>query len=183
MASIVYRTENTVNGKFYYGVRNLTGTRHDKYYLGSGLLLKKAIEKYGRENFVRRTVMEFETHKEAMLFEKLIVDKDFVDRDDCYNLCVGGEGGYKGGCGFKGKSQTDESKKKISESKKGQRSGFAKYYWIKENTGEVFQTLTQAHKNCDNNMKLRTFRAQLDGQNPNRTGFIRVRKEEVDLSQ
>lgn len=54
---IVYRTENKITGKFYYGVHNNTRER----YLGSGELLKKAIEKHGRDNFVRRTVMEFDT--------------------------------------------------------------------------------------------------------------------------
>ena len=109
MKYIVYRTENKINGKFYYGVHN--GSKPG--YLGSGELLKKAIEKYGRENFVRRTIMEFDTAKEAYDFEALVVDQDFVDRDDCYNLKVGGFGG-----GFKGWKMPEEQKRALSDRNK-----------------------------------------------------------------
>ena len=93
--ALVYRTENKINGKFYYGVTN----GNNPSYLGSGIILKKAIKKYGRNNFIRRTVIEFDTIEEAYEFEKLIVDQDFVDRDDCYNSCIGGIGGNGGGDG------------------------------------------------------------------------------------
>ena len=44
---IIYKTINLKNGKFYIG----KDLHNDPSYLGSGILLKKAIEKYGRENF------------------------------------------------------------------------------------------------------------------------------------
>jgi len=45
----IYLTINKSNGKMYIGKD--TKSRED--YLGSGILLKKAIEKYGRESFVK----------------------------------------------------------------------------------------------------------------------------------
>ena len=86
---IVYRTENTINKRFYYGVTKVEG-RNFKTYLGSGKLLMQAIERYGKENFVRRTVKEFNSEQDALNFEALIVDQDFVDRRDCYNITLGG---------------------------------------------------------------------------------------------
>lgn len=111
---IVYRTENKVNGKFYYGVTNGNNTK----YLGSGKILNAAIEKYGEENFIRRTIMEFDTAEEAYEFEALIVDQDLVDRDDCYNIKLGGYGGWTTFHSFLGKEHTEESKKKMSDSLK-----------------------------------------------------------------
>ena len=85
---IVYRTENLINGNFYYGVHN--SDKNDGY-LGSGKRLRWAIEKYGKENFIRRVVRKFLTAEDAYEFEALIVDQDFVERDDCYNLMPGGK--------------------------------------------------------------------------------------------
>lgn len=131
---IVYRTENTVNGKFYYGVYDTN--RPCKNYLGSGILLKKAIEKYGRDSFTRRTIASFDTPESAFALESLIVDEDLVNRDDCYNLSIGGKGGCKHNSGtsskisaaLKGKQawnkgipRTNAEKRKMSESKKSKR--------------------------------------------------------------
>lgn len=87
---IVYRTENKVNGRFYYGLH----TADDKYYLGSGYRLKKAIKKYGKENFIRRTVREFDTVDEAREFEKLVIDA-VINNPACYNVNNGGSGAVK----------------------------------------------------------------------------------------
>ena len=106
---IVYRTENKVNGKFYYGVHN--GTNDN--YLGSGKLLKWAISKYGRENFIRRTIKEFDTADEAYAFERLLVDSDFVNRDDCYNVT---EGGNKPPTNT---GHSEETKRKIGDGNRG----------------------------------------------------------------
>lgn len=85
---IVYKTTNVINRKFYVGVHN--GKNDD--YLGSGKLIKSAIEKYGRENFIRETILSCETSEEAYELEALIVDEEFTARKDTYNLCYGGYG-------------------------------------------------------------------------------------------
>lgn len=47
----VYMTTNLINGKRYIGQRKYYGKHQD--YLGSGHLLRRAVEKYGKENFSR----------------------------------------------------------------------------------------------------------------------------------
>ena len=86
---IVYRTENKANNKFYYGVHNLNAA-NSKSYLGGGTALADAINKYGKDKFIRRTIMKFATPEEAYDFERLMVDMALVDNRDCYNLTLGG---------------------------------------------------------------------------------------------
>lgn len=49
---IIYKTTNLINGKIYIG--QYSGKR--KSYLGSGIILKQAVKKYGKENFKRDTL-------------------------------------------------------------------------------------------------------------------------------
>ena len=51
---IVYCYTNKINGKKYIGSHH---GRNSKY-LGSGINLKQAIKKYGKENFIRQTLWE-----------------------------------------------------------------------------------------------------------------------------
>lgn len=91
----VYRTTNLVNGKRYYGCHKTNDPQDD--YLGSGVILLRAIEKYGRENFVKDVLAIFsceEVDREAAFaLEREIVDRE-LGLPGCYNLKRGGEGGY-----------------------------------------------------------------------------------------
>lgn len=98
MTIIVYKTTNKINNKFYLGVHNCHATCKSKYskdckYLGSGFVLKKAIKKYGRLNFIRETLMEFDTSEEAYDYEAWLVNDYMINRPDCYNIQVGGNSG------------------------------------------------------------------------------------------
>ena len=102
MSYIIYKTTNTVNGKYYVGVHNDTKDN----YLGSGRALLSAIKEYGRENFVRETLEVFDTEEEAYLREAEIVNETFVADRNTYNVGKGGKGGP-------GQPKSEEHKQKI----------------------------------------------------------------------
>lgn len=87
---IVYKTTNTVNNKIYVGLHS-TDNLNDNY-LGSGWVLKDAINKYGIDKFRKEILYVFSSRSEAREKEAIIVDKAFCDRKDTYNLTIGGMG-------------------------------------------------------------------------------------------
>lgn len=89
---ILYRTTNTINGRIYVGVHKLANTSKSRSYLGSGLALRPAIEKYGKQNFVRSTLAEFSCAKDAYAAEAEMVTEAFIERSDTYNIKLGGLG-------------------------------------------------------------------------------------------
>jgi hypothetical protein len=63
-------------------------------YMGSGKVIKRAIEKYGTDNF-RKDILEFFEDAETMYArEKEVVTSEFLLREDVYNLRRGGDGGF-----------------------------------------------------------------------------------------
>lgn len=90
MIFIIYKTTNLVNGKFYIGKHNQSKKSFDGYY-GSGSLLKKAIKKYGKNNFVRETLFEFGNENEAYQQEIKVI-RENLSNPLCYNLRSGGTG-------------------------------------------------------------------------------------------
>ena len=125
MRSIVYKTTNKVNGKFYIGKHTTTDINDG--YLGSGTTIKRAIAKYGYENFEREVLGVFNTEQEAYAAEAEIVTKDLIESEQCYNNRTGGDGGYLQSEKTKaiisetltGTVKADETKAKMSEAHKG----------------------------------------------------------------
>jgi group I intron endonuclease len=131
---IVYKTTNLVNGKCYIG----QDSRDKPDYFGSGIFLRRAIKKYGRENFKKETVAWCYT-KEHLNFLEVFYIKFFNSTVPIgYNLTGGGEGagignqntkgrklseGHKNKFSFKGRQHTVEAKRKISISGVGKHFG------------------------------------------------------------
>lgn len=90
----VYKTTNLINNKIYIGVHSTYEL--DDGYLGSGKLLRKAIEKYGRENFKKEILDFFNSKDECFDFESQLVNSEFVVEQSNYNIAIGGNG-WSGG--------------------------------------------------------------------------------------
>lgn len=108
----IYETTNLINGKKYIGQKKYDNNRMWPSYLGSGTTLRKAIKKYGKENFKRIILAEAYSKEELDQLEIYYIAKfNAVKSRLYYNLAYGGDGG----------SQTEESRKKISNSLKGRK--------------------------------------------------------------
>jgi group I intron endonuclease len=110
---IIYKITNKINGKVYIGAHK---GRIDDYW-GSGSVLKRAIAKYGKENFTKEVITTCESQEEMFAEERKLVTPEFIARKDTYNLRVGGAGGQRGVTGHpKGVPLTEAQKQHISES-------------------------------------------------------------------
>lgn len=84
----IYLTTNLINGKQYIGQHY--GYTNDAY-LGSGVMLTRAIEKYGAENFNRVILCFCKDAEEANSKEiEIIARYNAVEDNNFYNLASGG---------------------------------------------------------------------------------------------
>lgn len=108
----VYKITNLINGKYYIGKHQTKNL--DDGYMGSGKLIKQAIEKNGVANFKKEIIHIFDNEEEMNAKEAELV----VISEETYNLCEGGKGGFSyinnsNIVKFKGKSHKEESKIKM----------------------------------------------------------------------
>jgi|APSaa5957512622_1039677.scaffolds.fasta_scaffold28453_2 hypothetical protein len=86
----IYKITNRTNGKIYIGCHK-TKNLND-HYMGSGVLISRAIEKHGIENFTKEYVHFLKNSAEMYEKEKEVVNESFLLREDVYNLSLGGHG-------------------------------------------------------------------------------------------
>jgi hypothetical protein len=87
----VYKTVNQLNGHYYLGVHKTR--RSNDQYLGSGIIIKRAIAKHGKGNFKKEVLFAFETAEAAFTKEQELLSACLND-PSCYNLHEGGNGGF-----------------------------------------------------------------------------------------
>jgi len=129
----VYKTTNLITGKIYVGVHRTKNVEDS--YLGSGKILKLAINKYGIENFKKIILFKYDNKKEAYKKEKEIVNEKFINRDDTYNIMYGGNGG----------TQPEEILKKMSGPRPSI-SGKNNPMYGKHHTEETKQRISKKNK-------------------------------------
>lgn len=90
---LIYKTTNLINEKIYVGRHVQYDTSAFDGYLGSGVLITRAIEKYGEENFVRE-IIENVTHADIVNEREIfwIAELSATDRNIGYNIFPGGGG-------------------------------------------------------------------------------------------
>lgn len=87
---VIYKIINKINNKWYIGKHN----GKNPNYMGSGKLLKRAISKYGVENFEKVILEECLTIRQLNEREKHWIDITNATTDPMsYNLADGGAGG------------------------------------------------------------------------------------------
>ena len=128
----IYLIVNKVNTKTYVGQRKSSKEWHEDKYMGSGKILKQAINKYGIKNFEKFLIQYCYSKEETDKAEKFWIAEYRRRGKAEYNITDGGTGGNlgeevarlisetnKGNQNHKGKRHTEDAKKKMSESKKG----------------------------------------------------------------
>ena len=103
---IIYKTTNLANGKIYIG----SDKHNNPEYLGSGKLLKHAINKYGRDSFHKEILEECSSMENLKEREEYWIRKlNSTDRNIGYNISTG----YFGGNVWDGLDE--DSRKKAGE--------------------------------------------------------------------
>ena len=145
----IYLITNTLNNKIYIGKHSTDNL--DDGYMGSGKLIKKAIQKYGIENFTKEYLAFCDTEEKLNWLEKFYIKK-YKARENGYNLTDGGDGTVGLKPWNKGKTNvySDETKLRISNSLKGHTP------WNKDKTNiysvESKQKMSQSHTGTRNGL-------------------------------
>lgn len=147
MIRYVYLTVNQINNKKYIGQRTFNGDDVSKdSYLGSGVLLKQAIEKYGKENFSKEILCFCLTDEELNFKEKeYILQYNAVEDREFYNIAEGGNGGNT----FNGlpKEEKERIRNLKSQQTKGDRNPNYGHKYSQEERQKMSEAVKMAYLN------------------------------------
>jgi len=144
----VYITTNPSNGKFYIG-KHSTSKKNDNYK-GSGVWVKKC--KQANIHLSTVLVAVCQSSKDAYDFERVLVK---AAKEQHKNLCMNFS---DGGVGYSpeerakmpsymlGKKHTQETKNKLSELGKKNRSGVKHHMYGKKHTEDTKKQMSESHR-------------------------------------
>ena len=163
----VYKHTNKINGKVYIGLtgrkpeyrwNNGNGYKHNPYFYSS-------IQKYGWENFDHEIIKDNLTEEQAQNLEILLIAQyKSINKEFGYNVLHGGNLGTFGvemseetrkkmsesrtgeGNSFYGKKHTEESKEKMSFAKKGKYCGKDSWNYGRHASEETKRRKSEASK-------------------------------------
>lgn len=108
----IYKTTNNITRKSYIGSHLCRKPGYLKSYLGSGIALKDALEKYGKQNFSKEIIEYLDLEADTMISESHYIKKFNTLVPNGYNISPTGGN-------FKNNKLSEDHKRKISESHKG----------------------------------------------------------------
>ena len=127
----IYKIINLINGKIYVGKSEREDSYNRKNYFGSGVVIRLAIKKYGKENFKKEFLEENVDLAKIDEREQFWIAKlDAMNESIGYNRAYGGEGGCTKEAAAKGLQtrrkngylhHSEETKHKISMANKGKK--------------------------------------------------------------
>ncbi len=125
---LVYLTTNNINGKQYVG-SHTTDDPNDNYF-GSGIIIKRAIKKYGKEKFSKEILKICESREEAINLEEYFISEKNTLYPFGYNVSPFGHAAFPGSKNpmygkipwNKGKTLSIETRNKISNTLKGNKN-------------------------------------------------------------
>jgi hypothetical protein len=167
MRYLIYETTNLVDGKKYIG-KHATN-KIDDDYLGSGIYLKRAIRKYGKENFSKKILFECISEKEMNDKEIQLINDGIVNGTMYYNLAYGGQGGvivlkkdhplYEETCKkisqtkLKNSTQISKGVKELHKQKKVGMYGKKQSEYQKETVSKLLKGKKQTEEHKENHKK------------------------------
>jgi len=149
MVGIIYKTTNLINQKIYIGSDTKNNGNGNPNYLGSGILLKKAIKKYGIKNFSKEIIFFCESMEELKNKEsETIKFYNSNNRAIGYNI----SDGYWGGDTLTNHPEIESIRKKIIANKPENLSSIIKDYYNNEDQikkQKRIESIKNAMQNCD----------------------------------
>lgn len=136
----VYKITNLSNGKIYIG----KDTTSNENYYGSGLIIKRALNKYGKDSFVKEVIDEAEDNDTLSLKEKYWIRFfNSTDREIGYNISSGGDGGDT----LSNHPDLERIKKKISENNPKTGKTYEEVFGVEKAKEYKEKLLKNLHKN------------------------------------
>jgi hypothetical protein len=108
---IIYKTTCLVTGRYYIGMHS-TDDLNDNY-LGSGVRLKRSINKYGQDQHVRVILEDLPSRDAAAAREKELITPELRADRNCMNCGAGGLGAVDR------PATSEETRRKMSIARKG----------------------------------------------------------------
>jgi group I intron endonuclease len=144
---ITYITTNNITGKQYVGDHS-TNNINDNY-LGSGILILKAIKKYGKKNFSKEILKICESKEEAFEYQEKYINKFNTLQPRGYNIspkgghnvkdCFSEETKIKIGFSSRGRKWSDESRRNMGKRVSGEDNPmFGKGYKISGKNNGIY---------------------------------------------